>query len=568
MQHDSDGRRRCFADSGVHETSRPMSPMSRSNAMELPATVGLTLTWGVLGVWTGPLLGHSSGEMGVLCGLPAAVVATVRGRRTAIAAVATLVVVGLAGLCRDLSRSAELAGPAVGFAAALAALVLAGARRQEHEPPSDYLSRRLPNTSAEMRPPAEPPLSPSLEMEALEGGTSLLSMQEAGRRIATHVDLETLVPTIIATARSALKCRYAAVWFWEESHRSFIPSLPPRPRDAGRFLPNPARGIAQWVIETRSAFVASAIESSPDLSIAVIDGAPIPAGVAPLLADGELLGLLIVDDPQRPDPGFARMLNGLANLAALGIKNARLFSQMEDAARRDPLTGLLNRKGFAAACENLADAVAAGEPATLVMSDLDRFKQLNDEFGHPAGDAVLQEAARLWQASLPEDAVVARYGGEEFVAVLPGCNLERARLLIEELRANVAGHPFHYAGRFMPVTASFGLAAFDPAMPTDLGTLLHAADEQLYRAKAAGRNCVCVEPTDRACRPCPSPTGLLPETVPYTPDGDPSHGPCQTRSMVATGAFVGPRAYCYGSTCRSDVCNVVRTRSEAAGPPV
>ncbi|MGC1273640.1 MAG: sensor domain-containing diguanylate cyclase [Planctomycetaceae bacterium] len=464
--------------------------MPLSKVMELPATVGLTLGFGALGAWAGPRLGYSAGEMAVLCGLPAAVAATVAGRRTATAATVTLVSVGLVGLCRDLYASVELAGPAVGFAAAIAALVLAGARRHEHEQHLLDLERLNRQMHADAVQRSEPFFQSPSDDEVLGCATSLLSLQEAGRRIATHIDLDTLVPTIVTTARSALKCRYAAVYFWDGSRRSLVASLPPRLRDAGHFVPDPTSGIAQWVIETRHVFAASAVESYPDLPVFATDGGRLPAGVAPLLAGDELLGLLVVDDPDRTDPSFARMLYVLANLAALGIKNAQLFRRVEDASRRDPLTGLLNRGAFEAAGEELTEAAATGMPLTLLLSDLDHFKRLNDEHGHQAGDAVLREAARLWRASLPDDAIIARYGGEEFVALLPDRDLDEAGHLAEDLRAAVALYPFAHAGRLTSITASFGLAAF-AATDRDLDAALRRADEQLYRAKAKGRNRVC-----------------------------------------------------------------------------
>lgn len=164
---------------------------------------------------------------------------------------------------------------------------------------------------------------------------------------------------------------------------------------------------------------------------------------------------------------------------------------LEELARHDALTGLPNRRAFD---ERLADEVAraarTGEPLAVVLADLDHFKRLNDELGHPAGDRTLQCVATALRQAVREVDTVARYGGEEFCVLLPGADADAANVAAERLRAAVA----ECDPPDRSVTASFGVAAWVPG-PGGGADLLNAADRAMYRAKAAGRNRVATAPT-------------------------------------------------------------------------
>lgn len=158
----------------------------------------------------------------------------------------------------------------------------------------------------------------------------------------------------------------------------------------------------------------------------------------------------------------------------------RLEAALADTARlaaTDPLTGVANRRGWAAGlARELERAGASGWPLTVAILDLDQFKAFNDEYGHQAGDRLLVDTTQRWQASLPADATLARLGGEEFAVVLPNTDATLARKILSELCALVP------AGQ----TASAGLTVWDGS-ETD-SSLLGRADAALYAAKRAGRN--------------------------------------------------------------------------------
>jgi len=155
----------------------------------------------------------------------------------------------------------------------------------------------------------------------------------------------------------------------------------------------------------------------------------------------------------------------------------------------DALTGLYNRRYVETQLAALLKRAAFGGPSVaLALLDLDHFKQINDRFGHEAGDAVLKEfAARVSALIRPTD-FACRLGGEEFVILLPGASLDYAVVAAERLRLAVAGEPFYIAeGVAISVTVSAGVAS-TAAEPATVEAMLRAADERLYAAKAAGRN--------------------------------------------------------------------------------
>lgn len=169
--------------------------------------------------------------------------------------------------------------------------------------------------------------------------------------------------------------------------------------------------------------------------------------------------------------------------------------QARDLARRDPLTGLNNRRGFIQQAQVRWQQAAAtsGVRLSVVMLDLDHFKQVNDRHGHAAGDCALVALSALLASSCRLGDVLARWGGEEFVLLLPDTGLAHAHALAERMRQRVESQPVMAGSVALRLTASFGVADCEPAQPgTDLETLLRTVDEQLYAAKRDGRNCVAL----------------------------------------------------------------------------
>jgi two-component system, cell cycle response regulator len=164
-------------------------------------------------------------------------------------------------------------------------------------------------------------------------------------------------------------------------------------------------------------------------------------------------------------------------------------------AQLDGLTGLWNRAYFD---RRLLDEVQAtaryGRTVSLVMLDIDHFKKLNDDFGHPFGDVVLQRVGELLAAALRASDAACRYGGEEFACILTETSLEGALIAGERIRDQLRGLDFVQKGRVVPVTASIGVSSTEligVASPSIGGALVESADRALYEAKRSGRDRVC-----------------------------------------------------------------------------
>jgi diguanylate cyclase len=183
-----------------------------------------------------------------------------------------------------------------------------------------------------------------------------------------------------------------------------------------------------------------------------------------------------------------RLQNHLNDVETKLEEQSRQIDLQLAEARLDGLTGTNNRKSFdEELTRRMAEWRRRQTPISLLMIDVDHFKKINDRHGHPAGDTVLREIARVLQATMREMDFVARYGGEEFAVILPSTVLRDARRAAERALEAVAGHRFNVDDGELDVTVSVGLAE---AMPgDDASTLVRRADEALYLSKAAGRNC-------------------------------------------------------------------------------
>jgi two-component system, cell cycle response regulator len=158
--------------------------------------------------------------------------------------------------------------------------------------------------------------------------------------------------------------------------------------------------------------------------------------------------------------------------------------QLRELVVTDGLTGLKNHRGFREILDSsFSFAVRQGLPFSLIMLDVDHFKQYNDTFGHPAGDDVLREVANVLRTNVRAHDIVARYGGEEFVVLCPATDWPGARDVADRLRQAIEEHTWPHR----PVTASFGAATFGAGTGTS-SELVDQADKALYRSKQAGRN--------------------------------------------------------------------------------
>ena len=192
------------------------------------------------------------------------------------------------------------------------------------------------------------------------------------------------------------------------------------------------------------------------------------------------------------DAVFARWLTTIGTLLVAGSlirtlkeRVERLISRLQDAARTDVLTGLLNRRGFQEQFDNeLERSRRNGRPMSLIVGDIDSFKALNDRYGHKAGDRALEKVSTVLLSAKRQIDIAARIGGEEFAVILPETEDHGAYVLAERLRRSVAQA---FSAEEPKVTISFGIASF-PKIGATTESLLHAGDQALYAAKELGRD--------------------------------------------------------------------------------
>lgn len=207
----------------------------------------------------------------------------------------------------------------------------------------------------------------------------------------------------------------------------------------------------------------------------------------PLTALGEIVGLLHLETAvgNHTSQADRLYLELLAENVGLAVANLQLRHRLVGMAKRDALTGLMNRRSLDETLNRLVDEPAA--PLACLMIDIDHFKRFNDQFGHDAGDAVMQYVARILSEVVTGRGDVFRFGGEEFTVLLPGSTAADAERIAEQLRQSVESSPLSYRGRLLdPVTISLGIST----SPQDgtVSSVLERADRALLSAKRNGRN--------------------------------------------------------------------------------
>jgi diguanylate cyclase (GGDEF)-like protein len=245
--------------------------------------------------------------------------------------------------------------------------------------------------------------------------------------------------------------------------------------------------------------ISSRLTSSPETYVVDADSSPTPVlladAVVPLIHQGKSIGLLLVrsDDLTRVwADNELLLLHTVADQLVGAAYQAHLFAQMQQQALTDGLTECYNRRALELELEReLHLATRMHQPLSLIMLDVDNFKQINDKAGHGAGDVALRMLADNLRMELRGVDTAARFGGDEFVIILPQAGTEGALLVAERLRKRIEHMDVPGFGR---VTVSFGIATF-PDHASSRDTLVLAADRALYHSKESGRNRISIVET-------------------------------------------------------------------------
>jgi len=229
----------------------------------------------------------------------------------------------------------------------------------------------------------------------------------------------------------------------------------------------------------------------------VVDDDPVPelsgpaAVVCPVPFGGARVGMLAVAPSQSCEPDTERLIQLVARELGGPVRMALLMAEHERLAAIDVLTGLRNRRAFQQQMSvEMARSNRYGSALSLLLLDVDHFKEINDGHGHAAGDRVLSLLGGLLREQLRTPDIPARWGGEEFVIALPNTDLAGAEVVAERLRLAVVKAVIRHGGKAIPVTISLGVSAMHKG--ETLEGLVERTDQAMYAAKVKGRNCIVV----------------------------------------------------------------------------
>jgi len=249
-------------------------------------------------------------------------------------------------------------------------------------------------------------------------------------------------------------------------------------------------GLLARAIDSRKAVVERDVRQVPGCRPGFRE--TVSAVCLPLVSFGQVLGALQLESAfcDAFAPQDVSALESVSDICATAIQNARHFERVRQLAYVDGVTGIFNRRYFEL---RLAEEIARSSRHrlgfSLIMMDIDHFKQLNDEFGHLLGDEVLRQVSGILGQQLRKSDVLSRYGGEEFAIITPETAVESAQAVADKLRRIVES--WHFPGVARRVTISAGVAEF-PTQGATRDELVKSADEALYAAKQSGRNRVFI----------------------------------------------------------------------------
>lgn len=335
----------------------------------------------------------------------------------------------------------------------------------------------------------------------------LRTLHHAVNAINTSLELERVCQVVYEAVSQVMPCNDFVIDGYDLQTNEIVPIYaiehPGRRVFTNRYVAD--HGMAGEIVRTRKSLlfhnVAAMDESGIHFEMYGTDEDDQTQSIlaVPMLLHGEIYGMVSAQSYQQNayNQNDLELLEVLASHAAIAIENARLFDSVQRLANTDSLTGILNRRRFFELAEaEFLHAQTGNRPFSVIMLDIDDFKQFNDQHGHKVGDSVLTLTAETCKSSLRGDDIFGRLGGEEFVVALPNTLLSDALEVAGRLRLAVERADYQHfagmpAGMELSVTVSVGVAGYDHHCRT-LDALLERADKAMYSSKSSGRNKVSV----------------------------------------------------------------------------
>jgi diguanylate cyclase (GGDEF)-like protein len=357
---------------------------------------------------------------------------------------------------------------------------------------------------------------PDLLRELKRTVDELGMLNEIGKALTSSLDIGEVMHLILAKVSSLLKPRNWSVLLKDQvtGELSFKAAVGPGSEKLAALRIKPGEGIAGWVAQQNKPLLVEDVTKDARFA-ARFDEASLfhtkSILAVPLTIKGVVLGVIELVNGEG-DGSFSRedlrIILTVAEFSAIAIENAQNFQKVQELTILDDHTGLFNSRHLRRTLESeVLRATRFGHPVSLVFFDLDKFKDINDQFGHQVGSNLLAEVGVLLKKTLRSTDVPVRYGGDEFVVLLPETSKDQGLECARRLRDELARTRFMAGEKFGPLTmsASFGIAAFpDDAKTPD--QLLARADQAMYQVKASGRGGVAAAD--------PLVTAKLPESAP------------------------------------------------------
>lgn len=332
-----------------------------------------------------------------------------------------------------------------------------------------------------------------LYADARDHLTSMTTLQSVTETVTSSLELNNIFNTVVQLLKETYGYTYVSIYLLEDSILK-LGAQAGYPKELIIHDIPVSTGITGRTVRTRQTQFIPNVRSDPTFLIASYE---VECEICvPLLKNGNVLGVLNIESSSsRPlTERDVNLLTSFASPVAMAIDNARLHAKATSLALTDGMTGLFNRRAFDQYLDTeLIRAERYGHSLSLIILDMDSFKEYNDTYGHPAGDERLKSIAIILLANMRDPDVAARYGGEEFAIILPHTSKEGAINLAERLREiaeeQAPGEPG--ARAYIPgYTISLGVATF-PEDGTTVASLLRAADNAEITAKRLGKNRVC-----------------------------------------------------------------------------
>ena len=342
----------------------------------------------------------------------------------------------------------------------------------------------------------------------------LKALLDMSQMMDAAFDLDMTLNLILLNTQELTNCNVCAVYLKDESSDDLLLKAASGPRDRVHMLPHlglPETRCGHWAVDMRPlpgqnvhAFYTGETQRHPlvdECKLFQIDPHARSFACLPLTSVEGILGMLYLglDAPGGLDEHAISRIESLATRAAFPLQRVLLQQGFQSLAFSDSKTGLDNYRQFEMNLQSeLNRAERYGHKMSILLLDIDHFKNFNDSHGHPAGDAVLAQVAVILRNSLRSPDKPARYGGEEFVILCPETGKDEARLIAERIRKNVAETEFALLANQTPVpgaasTAHVSVSVGFATFPSDARTakdITQKADDALYAAKRAGRNAV------------------------------------------------------------------------------